>query len=69
MANVFQIKRRAANAPAFDPTRMDLSQSGGSDRGYKIGEKVTYNGSTYVALHNNDAISPTSAEYWQNLNI
>jgi hypothetical protein len=68
MANTFQIKRRTGNAPAFDPSRVDLSQSGGVDNGYKVDDKVYYNGKNYQAVYNNDAILPTNAVYWQELN-
>lgn len=68
MGNIFKIKRRnaLAGASAFDPTRVDLSQSGGSDNGYKTGDKVIYQGSYYVATANNDAIPPTDGlgVYW-----
>jgi hypothetical protein len=67
MANTFQIKRRTGNAPDFDPSRVDLSQSGGADNGYKAGDKVYYNGKNYQAIYNNDAILPTNATYWQEL--
>lgn len=67
MANTFQIKRRTGNAPAFDPSRIDLSQSGGVDNGYKVDDKVYYNGKNYQAVYNNDAILPTNAVYWQEL--
>jgi hypothetical protein len=67
MANTFQIKRRTGNAPAFDATRVDLSQSGGVDNGYKAGDKVYYSGKNYQAIYNNDAIIPTNATYWQEL--
>ena len=68
MANTFQIKRRTGNAPDFDPSRVDLSQSGGVDNGYKADDKVYYNGKNYQAVYNNDAIIPTNAVYWQELN-
>jgi hypothetical protein len=68
MGNIFKIKRRnaLAGAAAFDPTRVNLSQSGGSDNGYKIGDKVMYQGNYYVATANNDAIPPTDGlgVYW-----
>ena len=67
MANTFQIKRRTGNAPDFDPSRVDLSQSGGADNGYKAGDKVYYNGKNYEAVYNNDAVLPTNAVYWQEL--
>ena len=67
MANTFQIKRRTGNAPDFDPSRVDLSQSGGVDNGYKTGDKVYYNGKNYQAIYSNDAIIPTNAVYWQEL--
>jgi hypothetical protein len=67
MANTFQIKRRTGNAPAFDASRVNLSQSGGVDNGYKVDDKVYYNGKNYVAVHDNDAILPTNAVYWQEL--
>lgn len=68
MGNIFKIKRRnaLAGATAFDPTRVNLSQSGGSDNGYKTGDKVMYQGNYYVATANNDAIPPTDGlgVYW-----
>lgn len=68
MGNIFKIKRRnaLAGAAAFDPTRVNLSQSGGSDNGYKTGDKVMYQGNYYVATLNNDAIPPTDGlgVYW-----
>lgn len=68
MGNIFKIKRRnaLAGAAAFDPTRVNLSQSGGSDNGYKTGDKVMYQGNYYVATANNDAIPPTDGlgVYW-----
>ena len=67
MANTFQIKRRTGNAPDFDISRVDLSQSGGVDNGYKTGDKVYYNGKNYQANYNNDAILPTDTTYWQEL--
>jgi len=67
MANTFQIKRRTGNAPDFDPSRVDLSQSGGVDNGYKAGDKVYYSGKNYQAIYNNDAIIPSNAVYWQEL--
>jgi hypothetical protein len=67
MANTFQIKRRTGNAPDFDPSRVDLSQNGGVDNGYKVGDKVYYNGKNYEAKYNNDAITPTNATYWEEL--
>lgn len=67
MANTFQIKRRTGNAPDFDPSRVDLSQSGGVDNGYKAGDKVYYSGKNYQAIYSNDAIIPTNAVYWQEL--
>ena len=67
MANTFQIKRRTGNAPDFDPSRVNLSQSGGVDNGYKAGDKVYYNGKNFMAVYDNDAILPTNAVYWQEL--
>jgi hypothetical protein len=67
MANTFQIKRRTGNAPDFDTSRVNLSQSGGADNGYKAGDKVYYNGKNYQAIYNNDAILPTNATYWEEL--
>jgi hypothetical protein len=67
MANTFQIKRRTGNAPAFDPSRVNNLPMGGVNNEYKTGDKVFYNGKNYVALHNNDALLPTNAVYWQEL--
>lgn len=68
MGNIFKIKRRnaLAGATAFDPTRVNLSQSGGSNNEYKTGDKVMYQGNYYVATLNNDAIPPTDGlgVYW-----
>lgn len=71
MANTFQIKRRLASAPAFDPTRVNVvnGQHGApGNNEYTIGEFVVYNGRKYLCKAYNNALLPdVSPAYWEDV--